>query len=200
MAVRGGSQCGYCTPGFVCSMAAEYYRPDRRPPRRKRCRVRPRARSQRVRPARAEREPLPLHRLPPDPRRGLRPRAPTADDRSRAPASAPPHASRRRPSCATTAARSPAPRRSPTRCGCCATDPDATVVAGSTDWGVEVNLRGTRATSVIAIDRLPELRGLRGRRRPDRDRRGADADRDRAPPRRPGAAAGRSCSRSSPRG
>ena len=26
MAVRGGSQCGYCTPGFVCSMAAEYYR------------------------------------------------------------------------------------------------------------------------------------------------------------------------------
>ena len=38
MAVRGGSQCGYCTPGFVCSMAAEYYRRDRavsraRPPR-----------------------------------------------------------------------------------------------------------------------------------------------------------------------
>ena len=29
MAVRGGSQCGYCTPGFVCSMAAEYYRRDR---------------------------------------------------------------------------------------------------------------------------------------------------------------------------
>ncbi|HWD83616.1 MAG TPA: 2Fe-2S iron-sulfur cluster-binding protein, partial [Kribbella sp.] len=29
MAVRGGSQCGFCTPGFICSMAAEYYRPDR---------------------------------------------------------------------------------------------------------------------------------------------------------------------------
>ena len=29
MAVRGGSQCGYCTPGFVCSMAAEFYRADR---------------------------------------------------------------------------------------------------------------------------------------------------------------------------
>ena len=29
MAVRGGSQCGYCTPGFVCSMAAEYYRDTR---------------------------------------------------------------------------------------------------------------------------------------------------------------------------
>src|SRR5215831_13850679 len=31
MADRGGSQCGYCTPGFICSMAAEYYRPDRQP-------------------------------------------------------------------------------------------------------------------------------------------------------------------------
>src|SRR6201994_4879551 len=31
MARRGGSQCGYCTPGFICSMAAEYYRPDRAP-------------------------------------------------------------------------------------------------------------------------------------------------------------------------
>ena len=32
MAFRGGSQCGYCTPGFVCSMAAEYYRPEREAP------------------------------------------------------------------------------------------------------------------------------------------------------------------------
>jgi xanthine dehydrogenase small subunit len=31
MADRGGSQCGYCTPGFICSMAAEYYRPGRLP-------------------------------------------------------------------------------------------------------------------------------------------------------------------------
>src|SRR5690606_15981692 len=31
MAVRGGSQCGYCTPGFVCSPPAESYRPARRP-------------------------------------------------------------------------------------------------------------------------------------------------------------------------
>jgi xanthine dehydrogenase small subunit len=31
MASRGGSQCGYCTPGFICSMASEFYRSDRRP-------------------------------------------------------------------------------------------------------------------------------------------------------------------------
>jgi len=29
MADRGGSQCGYCTPGFICSMASEFYRPGR---------------------------------------------------------------------------------------------------------------------------------------------------------------------------
>ena len=77
MAVRGGSQCGYCTPGFVCSMAAEFYRagrsatngsgPDgpRRVPRR-----------QRLRPPRAERQPVPVHRLPADHGRGVRPRLP----------------------------------------------------------------------------------------------------------------------------
>ena len=34
------------------------------------------------------------------------------------------------------------------------------LAAGSTDWGVDVNLRGARAPFVIAVDRLPELRGL----------------------------------------
>ena len=30
LAEAGGSQCGYCTPGFACSMAGEFYRRDRR--------------------------------------------------------------------------------------------------------------------------------------------------------------------------
>jgi xanthine dehydrogenase small subunit len=38
--------------------------------------------------------------------------------------------------------------------------PDAVLVAGSTDWGVEVNIRGVRAAYAIAVDRLPELRGF----------------------------------------
>src|SRR5699024_77418 len=42
-----------------------------------------------------------------------------------------------------------------------AAEPDVTVVAGATDWGVEVNIKGARAKSVLAIDRLPELRGIR---------------------------------------
>ena len=29
LALAGGSQCGYCTPGFACSMASEFYRGDR---------------------------------------------------------------------------------------------------------------------------------------------------------------------------
>ena len=36
--------------------------------------------------------------------------------------------------------------------------PDATVLAGSTDLGVEINLRGARPAYVVAVDRLPELR------------------------------------------
>ena len=38
--------------------------------------------------------------------------------------------------------------------------PDARLVAGSTDWGVELNIRHARAGLSIGIDRLHELRGL----------------------------------------
>jgi xanthine dehydrogenase small subunit len=41
-----------------------------------------------------------------------------------------------------------------------ADNPDAEFVAGSTDWGVELNLRHARARLSIGLDRLSELRGL----------------------------------------
>jgi xanthine dehydrogenase small subunit len=159
MAVRGGSQCGYCTPGFICSMAAEYYRPDRRPSSE--------------RDAEPDHEHGPngfdLHALSGNLCRctGYRPirdaayalGAPPPDDSFAARLSTPPtepaatqlrHEGRSfvRPETLADALR------------LLRDDPAATVVAGSTDWGVEVNLRGARAASVIAIDRLPELRGL----------------------------------------
>ncbi len=41
-----------------------------------------------------------------------------------------------------------------------ADEPDAVVVAGSTDWGVDVNLKGRRVPLLVGVDRLPELRTL----------------------------------------
>ena len=60
MAAGGGSQCGYCTPGFVVSLFAEQYRPDR---------------DGTMRHDGAGRQSLPLHRLSADPRRGTLARA-----------------------------------------------------------------------------------------------------------------------------
>lgn len=156
LAVRGGSQCGYCTPGFVCSLAAEYYRPSRE--------------------AAAETcdhehgpNGVDLHALSGNLCRctGYRPirdaayalGAPEADDAFAARQQQPP----------------PEPR--PTRIAVDGAEfvrpetltealdlitewPEAQVVAGSTDWGVEVNIRGRRAPLVVAVDRLPELREL----------------------------------------
>ena len=76
---------------------------------------------------------------------------------------------------------------------CCASTPDATVVAGATDLGVEVNLRGRRPAYVVAIDRLPELREVStgDRRHRDRDRCRAHPQRGRGGARRGRAAARR---------
>ena len=48
---------------------------------------------------------------------------------------------------------------------CWPSNPDARLVAGSTDWGVELNIRHARAALTIGIDRLTELRAARRRRR-----------------------------------
>ncbi|SMB79052.1 xanthine dehydrogenase small subunit [Deinococcus hopiensis] len=145
MAVRGGSQCGYCTPGFVVSMAAEYYREDR------------------------DQGAFDIHSLSGNLCRctGYRP----IEDAARAlggPQEADPHAQRR-----TRAAPTPQPTHLQTSGGefhrpatlaealnLLAAHPDARLLAGGTDWGVDVNLRHSRAAVTVAVDGLPELRRL----------------------------------------
>ena len=133
-------------PGSSARMAAEFYRagraatngtgPDTQDdvPRR-----------QRLRPARDQRQPVPLHRLPADQGRRVRARLPRRRRRARRPpydarpGRAADPARRRR------GARSSGRRRWPRPSRLLADHPDAVVVAGSTDWGVEVNLKGRRA-------------------------------------------------------
>ena len=167
MANRGGSQCGYCTPGFICSMAAEYYRPERT--------ASPAVSAE----ASGEHECGPngfdLHALSGNLCRctGYRPirdaayalREPGSDD---------PLAARVRRGApdpvATDIQRADTPTGEVGRyrratdldqtLQILAAEPGTVLVAGATDWGVEVNIKGARARSVLAIDRLPELRQI----------------------------------------
>jgi xanthine dehydrogenase small subunit len=160
MAVRGGSQCGYCTPGFVCSMAAEYYRPGRAAGN-----TTPHEHGET--PGEHGPNGFDLHALSGNLCRctGYRP----IRDAAYAlgfPAEDDPLATR---------CTRPAPAAEETRVveggrefvrpasltdalDLLAHRPDATVAAGCTDWGVAVNLLGSRADLVVAVDRLPELR------------------------------------------
>jgi xanthine dehydrogenase small subunit len=174
MAVRGGSQCGYCTPGFVCSMAAEYYRPDR-------CAHRPAddAAAPDASPGVSngngngnEHGPngFDLHALSGNLCRctGYRPIRDAAFAVG-TPADDDPLARRREQAPPAPVATEYTEADSAFLRGSTLAEtlrllrerPDATVIAGSTDWGVEVNLRGRRASCVVAVDRLAELRELR---------------------------------------
>jgi xanthine dehydrogenase small subunit len=205
MAERGGSQCGYCTPGFICSMAAEFYRPGRRPAAgpngadgadgADRAGGAPKGAAPQV---------TGQHSLGPNgagitatadgPRGGNG--SGTADEehgpngfdlhalsgnlcrctgyrpiRDAAYALGQPEASD--PFLARLAEPAPAPAVTTTTStqgryvrpadlagtlALLAAEPDAQLLAGSTDWGVELNIRHARAALTIGIDRLPELR------------------------------------------
>jgi xanthine dehydrogenase small subunit len=154
MAVRGGSQCGYCTPGFICSMAAEYYRTDRTAT----------APDQEHGPNGFD-----LHALSGNLCRctGYRPirdaayalGEPGQDDPLRA------RCEVVSPTVAATRVSGPQgdyvrPADLAEALDLLASCPEAQLVAGSTDWGVELNIRHSRAGLTIAVDRLDELRTL----------------------------------------
>jgi xanthine dehydrogenase small subunit len=138
MADAGGSQCGYCTPGFVVSLYCEYYRPGRSgyDPEAiggNLCRCtgyRPIADVARALPAPTGGDPWPA-RL----------------------ASAPPPSPR-----AVREARVARPVDLGALFACMADLPGAALVAGGTDVMVDVNQRDRRFAALIALDAVRELR------------------------------------------
>ncbi|MFF2274681.1 xanthine dehydrogenase small subunit [Agromyces sp. NPDC058126] len=158
LAEAGGSQCGYCTPGFVCSMAAEFYRAGRAPDTDGADGA-----------SDAEHGPngFDLHSLGGNLCRctGYRPIRDAAYALG-VPDPADELAARReRPAPAPAATdltvdgtRFVRPSALDEALRLLHGEPSAVAVAGSTDLGVEVNLRGRRDPLLVAIDRLDELR------------------------------------------
>lgn len=158
MAERAGSQCGYCTPGFICSMAAEYYRPERSPQEDAT------ADDHEVGPNGFD-----LHSLSGNLCRctGYRPirdaayalESPNEKDplKKRLDSAAPANATT-----VSTSERSEfrRPATFEELLSRYAEQPDAVLMAGATDLGVEANIRHARPALVLAIDHLQPLRTL----------------------------------------
>lgn len=169
MAERGGSQCGYCTPGFVCSMAAEYYRPDRRAGVAAGASGTSAVGEDHAADDETGPNGFDLHALSGNLCRctGYRPIRDAAFALD-GPEAGDPLAERQgRPAPAVRSTdlsdatgRFVRPADLAELLERLAADPDALVVAGATDTGVERNIRHARPPLVLAVDRLPELRGL----------------------------------------
>jgi xanthine dehydrogenase small subunit len=143
MVEKGGSQCGYCTPGFVVSLFCEYYRPGRSgyDPEAiggNLCRCtgyRPIADVARSLPqVRPDDAWLPLLRDP-----------------------APPPAAVAQRQGQHEGGRFERPRSLEALLACRAAHPDAVLLGGGTDLMVYANQRGARWPMLIALDAVPEL-------------------------------------------
>lgn len=136
MAAAGGSQCGYCTPGFVMSLFAEQHRRDREGP------CDPLAMSGNLCRCTGYRPIRDAARAVVDP--------PTGPFRDRLDAPV-----RDLEACSIDGFSRPTSLQ-----GCIATlqaHPDAKLIAGSTDLGVDFNLRLTRWPWLISVEAIPEL-------------------------------------------
>ena len=137
MAAAGGSQCGYCTPGFVISLFTEQYRHDREGPCDPLATAGNLCRCTGYRPIRDA-----AHAV------SDRPRGGAFRDRLDLPAPALGPLSVEGFS------------RPATLDECVATlhaHPDATLIAGCTDLGVESNLRLKRWPHLVSVEAIPEL-------------------------------------------
>jgi xanthine dehydrogenase small subunit len=139
MAAAGGSQCGYCTPGFVMSLFAEQYRPDRTGHCDPLATAGNLCRCTGYRPIRDAALAV-----------GLPPPGPFLERLAQ-------------PAPRLTAVAADGFARPSTVDECVAlleAHPDARIVAGATDLGVEANLRGRRWPRLIAVEATDELRAF----------------------------------------
>jgi xanthine dehydrogenase small subunit len=138
LAAAGGSQCGYCTPGFVMSLFAEQYRPDRNGPCDPLAMGGNLCRCTGYRPIR---DAALAVGVMPDDRFAARLRQPPpriADVRV---------AGFSRPSTVD-------------ECLSLLHDDEATLIAGGTDLAVDANLRGTRWPHLVSVEAIDELRAF----------------------------------------
>jgi xanthine dehydrogenase small subunit len=141
IAEGGGSQCGYCTPGFVVSLFAEYYRPGRSGPCDPHAMGGNLCRCTGYRPLRDAA--LALGDAPAD------------AFRERLARPAPPLAAF---STGTAGTRFERPLSLAACLSLLAAHREARLVAGATDLAVEANLRGRRWPMLVSVEGLPELK------------------------------------------